>query len=234
MWELNSAVERDFHDRDCRPWYCLPMAVQIGPSIAAVGAAGHRQTLGRGLRVYASLRRVPGPSDACLSKGSSAGHPPVPWRNRYQRATTHRWHNGILRTTELTGPTKKVFSKRELSRTIRTAAKPRFGIGRVRPWKHWSYTFLWQAPPCRPPRQLPRSFDQVAGRTILPKVSFDIPRGTTLETFASRSVRIGNCEPAGVAEPSDRASLGGWNSIHHLALMPCVVTVAPTAWDREK
>jgi hypothetical protein len=83
---------------------------------------------------------------------------------------------------------------------------------------------LWQAPPCRPLWSASEHTCPIAGRTILPKVSFDIPRGTTLETFASRSVRKGKIAIDGLADASDKVIGNGWNSFCRLALMRSVVT----------
>ena len=148
MWELNSAVARDFLGRGCLP-LGLSTGDVIDPSMSAVRAAGRRQTLGRGYVVMLRRDARSDPSDACLSKGSSAGRTPIPWRNRYQFANNYRWRTDILRTTGKIGLTKISFSKRELGRTTgpwRLALAPDRA---ARPWKRWS-RLLWQAPPCRP------------------------------------------------------------------------------------
>jgi hypothetical protein len=85
--------------------------------------------------------------------------------------------------------------------------------------------FLWQAPPCRLLFSASEHTCPIAGKTILPKVSFDIPRGTTLETFASRSVRMGKIANDGLAGGPDKVIGDGWKSFYRLALMPNVVTL---------
>jgi hypothetical protein len=93
---------------------------------------------------------------------------------------------------------------------------------------------LWQAPPCRLLLQPLGHRSQVAGRTILPKVSFDIPRGTTLETFASRSVRKGKIARADAGKPRDGVNSSDCKPLCRLVLMLSVVRLVATASDAEK
>jgi hypothetical protein len=75
---------------------------------------------------------------------------------------------------------------------------------------------------------------QVAGRTILPKVSFDIPRGTTLETFASRSVRKGKIALSDAGKTTGEVIGIDWKPLDRLGLMPIVVGPVTAGCDKKR
>jgi len=135
----------------------------------------------------------------------------------------------MTRTTDLFGLTKISFSKREHSRTIGVVMVRSHNPNRADTTvEAWLCTFV-AGSPLQTALSAVGHCCPIAGRTILPKVSFDIPRGTTLETFASRSVRKDKNAVDDLDETFGKVNRNDWKAFCRLALYATFVTFLTNA-----